>query len=339
MSHDSQSELHQHHQALGVSFGADPEELKRAYKQMVLKYHPDKNRGDADAGAMFIGIREAYEALTDPGNRVHIKFLSDTEALRQRQQHMREQSEQRMAKALQEKQQADERKKEAEENLARVKRSYEDFLAQQREEEEVAKERFVNEEKERERDERQKRKRERDNLRKREKRRQQREERERAWQDQQRKELEQEEALQYQQEHRKRRREERDRVEREQAALTQRIAVLEHDKTNLEHEKAVLEQHSADLELELDKKSDALKAIDKALECAICFERFSSTGPCTMTSCGHVVHTECHQKQQDHGTSNTCAECRAPVHSWQDFRGFTAISDAMSKLDAALGRA
>ncbi|CAF3862752.1 unnamed protein product [Rotaria sp. Silwood1] len=50
---------------LGVSRIATTDEIKRAYKQKALQYHPDKNRDDVDAEKKFTDIREAYELLSD----------------------------------------------------------------------------------------------------------------------------------------------------------------------------------------------------------------------------------------------------------------------------------
>ena len=51
---------------LGVDRGADEKEVKRAYKKLVKKYHPDANPGDKDAAKKFRKITEAYAALSDP---------------------------------------------------------------------------------------------------------------------------------------------------------------------------------------------------------------------------------------------------------------------------------
>src|SRR5215210_1026263 len=54
---------------LGVERGAAPGEIKRAYKRLARKYHPDINPGDRMAAAHFRQIAEAYETLSDPDRR------------------------------------------------------------------------------------------------------------------------------------------------------------------------------------------------------------------------------------------------------------------------------
>lgn len=57
------------YETLGVSKSADEKELKSAYRKMAMKYHPDKNPGDATAEAKFKECNEAYEMLKDPQKR------------------------------------------------------------------------------------------------------------------------------------------------------------------------------------------------------------------------------------------------------------------------------
>ncbi|TNM66536.1 molecular chaperone DnaJ [Aliirhizobium smilacinae] len=57
------------YEILGVAKSADEKELKSAFRKMAMKYHPDKNPGDAEAEKKFKELNEAYETLKDPQKR------------------------------------------------------------------------------------------------------------------------------------------------------------------------------------------------------------------------------------------------------------------------------
>ena len=57
------------YKTLGVGRGASPDDIRKSYRKLARKYHPDVNPGDRASEERFKKISEAYDVLSDPKKR------------------------------------------------------------------------------------------------------------------------------------------------------------------------------------------------------------------------------------------------------------------------------
>lgn len=69
MDYTDRMHVKDYYKILDLPFTASQHDIKKAYRQLAMKYHPDKNAGNDRAQAQFLEIKEAYQVLSDPGRR------------------------------------------------------------------------------------------------------------------------------------------------------------------------------------------------------------------------------------------------------------------------------
>src|SRR5215217_8438415 len=67
---------------LGVKKGASADEIKKAYRKLAARYHPDKNPGDAAAEEKFKEVQNAYDVLSDAEKRKQYDRFGDANGRR-----------------------------------------------------------------------------------------------------------------------------------------------------------------------------------------------------------------------------------------------------------------
>ena len=67
---EEEEDEHDWYEVLGVDEDATDRQIKKAFRKLSVKYHPDKNKGNKEAGEKFQLINNAYEVLGNPDKRV-----------------------------------------------------------------------------------------------------------------------------------------------------------------------------------------------------------------------------------------------------------------------------
>src|SRR5438552_15476548 len=68
-------EKRDYYEVLGLAKGASADDVKKAYRKLALKFHPDRNPGDKKAEEAFKEVAEAYEVLADDQKRARYDQL------------------------------------------------------------------------------------------------------------------------------------------------------------------------------------------------------------------------------------------------------------------------
>lgn len=82
-----------HYDTLEIKSGASDNEIKKAFRRLAIKYHPDKNMGDEYFSKKFIEIKEAYDVLINPNSRLEYDRLLDAYLNKQTKEERKEEEE------------------------------------------------------------------------------------------------------------------------------------------------------------------------------------------------------------------------------------------------------
>ena len=86
--------------ALGVDPSASSDDIKKAYRKLAMKYHPDKNIGDDKASELFKSISEAYTILMDAEKRKFYDSTGEVDDYEMRPEEFKEQFQEMMAELM-----------------------------------------------------------------------------------------------------------------------------------------------------------------------------------------------------------------------------------------------
>ena len=70
-----------YYEVLSVSKSTSADEIKKAYRKLALKYHPDRNKGDKVSESKFKEASEAYHVLSDKGRKTNYDQFGDRKSV------------------------------------------------------------------------------------------------------------------------------------------------------------------------------------------------------------------------------------------------------------------
>eukprot|EP01118_Nematostelium_gracile_P007522 TRINITY_DN2452_c0_g1_i1.p1 TRINITY_DN2452_c0_g1~~TRINITY_DN2452_c0_g1_i1.p1 ORF type:complete len:185 (+),score=67.41 TRINITY_DN2452_c0_g1_i1:46-600(+) len=142
-----------YYKLLELQSDATNDEIKKAYKKVSRKVHPDKNKGDPNAATKFQAVRKAYEILSDPKAKEAFDNLIRAKTARKQRDSVMDAKRKRMKDDLEERERASKKKKDDEKEAKKklkheIERIKQEGIRRRQEEERIKAEKAAAQEKE-----------------------------------------------------------------------------------------------------------------------------------------------------------------------------------------------